>query len=350
MAHYFIVGQGIAGTTLAYTLLTRGHTVQIADNNRPHTASKVAAGLFNPITGYRMTKTWLAERLFPFLHEFYPAMERVFHARFFYPLPMYRPFESMAQQNEVLAETANEKLARYIDKIVEPNGYGGKVKDDFGGIMLKSCGYVNLPVLLASAQSVWQRANLYIADEVKESDIRISDKKIYWRDIEADYLIFCRGWQESESNFFGLPFRPVKGETLQVKFLDQKYYEIINRGCWILPQADEAYRIGATYHQQDLTLQPTPKAWEELTGKLAKLTDASWKLISRSVGIRPATYDRRPFIGMHPQQPRIGIFNGLGAKGVSLAPYFAAIFADFLEEKTSKLPTEVDIARCWGRL
>jgi glycine/D-amino acid oxidase-like deaminating enzyme len=348
MAHYFIVGQGIAGTTLAYTLLMRGHTVHIADNNAPQTASKVAAGLFNPVTGYRMTKTWLADRLFPLLHDFYPAMERAFNVCFFHRLPMYRPFESVAQQNEVLAATADEKFAVYIDKIIAPNAYGSKIKDDFGGMMLKSCGYVNLPQLLSAAKSVWEAAGIYRECEVAETDIRITDEKIYFQDIEADYLIFCRGWQEATSSLFGLPFRPVKGETLQVKFTDEQYKEIINRGCWILPQADGIYRIGATYHQQDLSLQPTQKGWDELTGKLTKLTTAHWELIGRSAGIRPATYDRRPFVGMHPQQPRIGIFNGFGAKGVSLAPYFAAIFADFLEGKIDSLPAEVWIGRCKG--
>ncbi|WP_448520540.1 NAD(P)/FAD-dependent oxidoreductase [Rhodoflexus sp.] len=349
MAHYFIVGQGIAGTALAYTLLSRGHTVQIADNNAPQTASKVAAGLFNPVTGYRMTKTWLADRLFPFLHEFYPAMECALNARFFHPLPMYRPFETMAQQNEVLAETADEKFAGYVDKIVDSFGYGRQIKDEFGGILLKNCGYVDLPALLAAAKTVWQQAGIYRQCEVQEPDIRITDEKIYWQDIAADYLIYCRGWKETTSGLFSLPFRPVKGETLQVKFTNETYSEIVNRGCWILPQPDGIYRIGATYHNEDLSPEPTAKGWDELTGKAAKLTAAPWELVGRSAGIRPATYDRRPFVGMHPQQPRIGIFNGLGAKGVSLAPYFAAVFADFLEGKIDKLPAEVDITRTWRR-
>jgi glycine/D-amino acid oxidase-like deaminating enzyme len=33
--------------------------------------------------------------------------------------------------------------------------------------------------------------------------------------------------------------------------------------------------------------------------------------------------ERRPFVGLHPQNPRLGILNGMGTKGCSLAPYFA---------------------------
>lgn len=346
MAHCFIVGQGIAGTVLAFTLLGRGHTVHVADANLPQTASKAAAGLFNPVTGYRMSKTWLADRLFPFLHAFYPAMERALNARFFYPVPMYRPFESVAQQNEVLSETADEKFAGYVEKIIYPDRYGRQIRDEFGGIVLKNCGYVDVPAMLAAAKSAWQNLNIYHTCEVKDSDMTVTKEKIYWQGIEFDYLIYCRGWKETQSGLFHLPFRPVKGETLQVKFTDESYEEIVNRGCWILPQPDGTCRIGATYHNGDLSLEPTAKAWSELTDKLSKLTAASWQLVSRTAGIRPATYDRRPFIGMHPRYPRIGIFNGLGSKGVSLAPYFASVFADFLEGKINALPEAVRIERC----
>ncbi|MCS7019738.1 MAG: FAD-dependent oxidoreductase [Cytophagales bacterium] len=346
MAHYFIVGQGIAGTVLAYTLLRRGHVVHIADNNASQTASKVAAGLFNPITGYRMTKTWLADLLFPFLHRFYPEMERYLGARFFYPLPMYRPFESVAQQNEVLSEISDEKFAKYVEKVVPSDGYGRHIYDPFGGIILQQCGYVDLPVLLTAAKSVWKAQGIYRECEVSESEIYCTNEKVYWQDLSVDYIIYCRGWKETASSLFHLPFRPVKGEILQVRFTNECYDEIINRSCWILPHPDKTYRVGATYHQHDLSPTPSAQGWDELTGKLSKLTSAQWALLGRLAGIRPATYDRRPFIGIHPQQPRIGIFNGLGAKGVSLAPYFATVFAEFLEGKTKQLPLEVAIERC----
>jgi glycine/D-amino acid oxidase-like deaminating enzyme len=39
--------------------------------------------------------------------------------------------------------------------------------------------------------------------------------------------------------------------------------------------------------------------------------------------VRPATLERRPFVGFHPLHPNIGILNGMGTKGASLAPFFA---------------------------
>ena len=54
--------------------------------------------------------------------------------------------------------------------------------------------------------------------------------------------------------------------------------------------------------------------------------------------------DRRPVIGCHPEEDRVAIFNGLGTKGVSLAPYFSDLFAQHLVENR-QLCSEVDVRR-----
>jgi len=40
--------------------------------------------------------------------------------------------------------------------------------------------------------------------------------------------------------------------------------------------------------------------------------------------------ERRPFVGLHPANPKVGILNGMGTKGCSLAPYFAKQLAEQL--------------------
>ncbi len=60
--------------------------------------------------------------------------------------------------------------------------------------------------------------------------------------------------------------------------------------------------------------------------------------------IRPATLERRPFIGFHPRHPQIAIFNGMGTKGCSLAPYFAKQLVDHLTNK-NELSPEVNVDR-----
>ncbi|HEY8971175.1 MAG TPA: FAD-dependent oxidoreductase, partial [Puia sp.] len=49
----------------------------------------------------------------------------------------------------------------------------------------------------------------------------------------------------------------------------------------------------------------------------------SFRILDHIASVRPATLERRPFVGFHPLHPPVGILNGMGTKGCSLAPYFA---------------------------
>src|SRR5215210_7633736 len=63
---YLIIGQGLCGTFLSYYLLKAGKSVIVIDENKPCTASKVASGVINPVTGRRIVRTWRIEELLPF--------------------------------------------------------------------------------------------------------------------------------------------------------------------------------------------------------------------------------------------------------------------------------------------
>ena len=54
---YLIIGQGLAGSMLAFQLIARGQRVLVIDNDYQGNASQVAAGIINPITGHRLNLT-----------------------------------------------------------------------------------------------------------------------------------------------------------------------------------------------------------------------------------------------------------------------------------------------------
>src|ERR1700733_6012205 len=72
---YLIVGQGLAGTFLSRELLRRGQRVLVVDESKPFTASKVASGVINPVTGRRIVRTWEIETLMPFAVNSYQELE-----------------------------------------------------------------------------------------------------------------------------------------------------------------------------------------------------------------------------------------------------------------------------------
>jgi len=167
---------------------------------------------------------------------------------------------------------------------------------------------------------------------------------VSYQNIKALQVIFCEGPQATKNPFFStLPFRLVKGELIVVA-LHQPLEVIYNRRIFVLPQVANQAVVGATYDRQDLSARPTEKARQILEEKLRATFSLAYTVRKQRVGIRPATFDRRPLIGIHPRYPQIGIFNGLGTKGVSLAPYLAKKFVEHLLLQKA-LPPEVQMSK-----
>ncbi len=342
---YLIVGQGLAGSVVALTLLKKGCSIRVIDNQTDQiSSSMVAAGIFNPITGKEMKKTWMADTLFPKLHSFYQEQERLLGARFFYPMEIYRPFLSVQEQNDWIAKSALPGYNQYIRNISSTSRYGAFVYDAFGGIELRQSGYLDVKGFLKSTKAYLEQHQMFEDGVFDESVLTLQADGIRYENIAARKVIYCNGRAAMNSAYFSwLPFRPVKGEILLAEFaspLDRIY----NRGVFMVPNPDGLSRIGATYDWRNLNNEPGEAGRKELLEKLNKLTPMSFEIKGQIAGVRPATKDRKPFIGVHPRHKPLCIFNGLGTKGVSLAPYFAENFIDFLERKVELAP-EVNIFR-----
>lgn len=342
---YLIVGQGIAGSVLSYMLIRQGYQVMVLDSGSTHTSSKVAAGIFNPVTGKRLVKTWEADKIFPFLESFYTGMEKVLGAKLFYPMPIYRPYKTIEEQNSWTAKTSSPDLVSYTETQVNNSAYSKFIHNPYGGMLIKHSGYIDIPVMLRAHQKYLINQKSYLQKVFTYTDVEVLDGQVVWQDIQAKKILFCEGTYNIKNPYFHwLPFEQVKGELLIVHIPDIQLDHIINRGIFILPLKDDLYKVGATYEWDNLTWETTKKAEQELTDKLKELIKIPFTVIDHQAGIRPASPDRRPFIGLHPEYPVFGIFNGLGTKGVSLAPYLAHLFMEHLN-KNKELDKEVHINR-----
>lgn len=291
-----------------------------------------------------MKRTWLADRLFPKLHAFYREAENTLGQKFFFPMEIYRPFVSVSEQNDWIAKSAQEGYEKYIRSISAETKHGAFVYDVFGGIELLNSGYLDVKGFLESTKSFLERNQMFENNVFEDSDLKIQPYNISYKKVKATKIIYCNGREAMKSRYFDwLPFRPVKGEILITAF-EKPLEKIYNRGVFMVPNQDGYSRVGATYDWRNLNSEPTEEAKKELLEKLMKLSPMSFEVKGQLAGVRPATKDRKPFIGIHPQHKPLGIFNGLGTKGVSLAPYFAENFIDFLESKAELVP-EVDVFR-----
>ena len=341
---FLIVGQGIAGSLLAHELIKRDQQVVVFDQDREDRSSSfAAAGLYNPITGRKMVKTWMADELFPLIAPYYDQLEKEWEASFHSPIPIYRPFVSVEEQNDWQGKIATDLFAPYIRAIhTETLGYP-HVVDPYGGLSLNYTGVVDLPVALRAAKAFLQNKGMYEVEVFQYQHVKTSNAGVTYKDWKARNIIYCEGTGVSENPFFkGLKMRPVKGELIDIK-TDFHSNQIVNRGVFMIPR-NEMIRVGSSYDNQNLNWQPTAGGRSIIEDKLGKLYKGAYEVVRAFAGIRPATFDRRPYLGLLENQSGIGIFNGLGTKGVSLAPFFAPLMADFLlGEKV--IPPAVDVNR-----
>jgi glycine/D-amino acid oxidase-like deaminating enzyme len=319
----------------------------VADPNLLN-SSQVAAGMFNPITGNRMNKTWLADQIFPFLHQFYRQLEKLLKVCFLYPRPIYRPFDSIEKQNFWISQSTD--MTDFVNHNFPKEKYNSLINNDFGGIEILQGGNIDTEILLKNYQKFLRENNFFIETEILEKDLIFEKNKVFWKDIEAEKIIFCRGFREKDSNLFSfLPFQCAKGEILTVHLPNLKLDSILNKNMWILPIGNDLYKMGSTYEWEELNFEITPQARQHIleeTNKMLKIY--ATEVVFQQAGVRPATKDRRPFLGFHKEFSQVGIFNGLGTKGISLAPFMAKSFANSLVSD-QKLDSLIDIQRFLGK-
>ena len=343
MKDFLIVGQGIAGSLLAYELLKLGMEIDIVDEPNHNSSSLVAAGLYNPVTGRKMVKTWNCDNLFEGLETYYRDLGSALGIQCLKDIGIYRPFLSISEQNDWQGKIQDPAYQRIVKQLSSKSSADEVVNDPYGGLLLQKSGYLNLKHLL-SAMSDYFRNKGILKSELLNTQELVGDQVTFSDEVYRG-VVFCDGSRATKNPWFDwLPWRPVKGEILDVQIENYHRENILNRGVFLIPLEDGSFRLGATYDNHNINLSPTNTAVKNLSDKLNLIFSKKFSIIQHKVGIRPATKDRKPIIGAHPKEPRVSVFNGFGAKGVSLVPYYSQQFAQYLVDK-KPLDDEVNISR-----
>jgi glycine oxidase len=330
-ADVLIVGQGVAGSVLALTLQQRGLSVHVVSSAQLPAASAVAAGIVNPLTGRKLVRTWEADRLFPYLHRFYSDAEHQLDASFFTSLDVYRPYRDEKERNLYQTIAADPDLQPYFRHDVDESSYSTVINNPFGGIQVTQAGWVDLPAFITAVRAYFIEKEQFSLDQVHTKELQIQADSVTYLGKKYRYVVFCEG-PHGESNplFQTLPYNVVKGEILTAEVANYPLTNIVNQGIFVMPLSPTRIRIGATYSWHELDWKTTDVGRSFLETKARALLTIPFTVIDQQAGIRPSTNDRRPFVGWHQTYPAVGIFGGMGTKGVSLAPYLAHDFADHM--------------------
>lgn len=341
---YLIVGQGIAGTLLAWFLEKAGQTFMIIDNNHADSSTKIAAGIINPITGRRFVKSWMIEALLPFAKKTYQEIESVAGLSFFKEMEIIRYFQSNVEGNNWVTKTSYEEYEQYLSS--------KKLGQDLSTVIKNSGGYgivngakVDVGILIEYFQKYYQAKEQLVTATFDYSALQVEPDSITYQSIAAKKIIFCEGYAACRNPWFqNLPYESAKGEVFLLKIPNFQTPYIIKKNQFLVPLGEELFWFGSNYEWEDLTNTPTLTGKAYLEERLADILKVDFEIVDHLAAVRPVLKDRRPALGLHPAHPSIAILNGMGTKGTSIAPYWADRMVRFLVGQ-EELAGEVDVGR-----
>ncbi len=343
MLDYIIVGSGLAGIAFAEVAQENNKSVVVFNDNSQN-SSKIAGGLYNPVVLKRFTPVWQAEYQTQLASDFYKKLEQKLNIKFDYKLPLLRKFYSAEEQNNWFIAADNPVLNSFLSTKIVANAIQ-YIPSDFGFGEVLHCGYVDVVLLLEKYRDELLKNNNYIDETFIYDDLQIAEDFVQYKNTRAKQIVFAEGFGLHLNPFFSnLPLDGTKGELLLIKAPKLKLEVIVKSSIFIVPIGNDYYKVGATYNWEDKTDIPTEEGKQELLSSLKELITCDFEVIQHYAGVRPTVKDRRPLVGNHPIHKNLYILNGLGTRGVILAPAMAYALYNFIENK-EPLDKNIDITR-----
>lgn len=350
--HFCILGGGLAGLPLAARLLMAGQTVTLIDNAHPDSASRVAAGMFNVITGKYAVKTWLADTLLEALTDFFEIPHFTFLKKYLHFQPIYRAFKDVAEYNLWLGqqgEDGMQDIIRFQPVPIEE----AIVRNPLGGIFIEKCGWLNVAPFLEDLRNVLitDFGLNFIETHLSLDAVHLASKTLQIGDTQLrfDHFILCQGMAIHQNPLWPIPLVPSKGQMLMIAAPELQLPFILSDKVYILPITGEKCIVGATYEWKFETEAPTPEGKATLCGHLDEILHIPYTIHAHKAAVRPASHDRRPVLGTHPQYPHLHVLTGFGTKGVLSFAYFSAVMCRYLLGEIATLDKEYDVKRYYRK-
>ncbi len=338
-----VVGQGLAGTTLALALQAAGQRVLVVDAEEPVTSSKIAAGLTTPITGQRLALSWRADEMLAEAQTFYASIEKATGQKFYHARTALRLFSSDAERELWSKRSLQPAFQTYMTMPQPQPLCDPQLGDAAGGGFEMRSAQLNVAAYLKAARGLlaYQPMRMDWA-----RDVQFGDDVISVGAHKTRRLLSCEGHAAVRNPYFScVPFKGAKGDILTVRFHKALPPTSWHRGIWIAPTADaDVFRVGSTYNWQTLDCVPCADARAAIESKLQAFFRVPYTVIGHEAAVRPIIRDSKAVIGMHPKYAQLGFFNGLGSKGALYAPWFAKCFTLHLV-RGEPIPAAVDVAK-----
>ena len=338
-----VIGHGICGAWLGYYLEKAGIPFHVIDEQKENTASRIASGVINPVTGRRLVKTWMIDTLLPFCRDAYASATRETEIELFRQIPLI-DFHSNLQRKKIFAERMEESEI-YLRSDIEDETWTEYFNTQDGYGIIEQCMLVNMRAFIDARKEHLVELQQFTSDAFDAAAMQIEKEKVTYQGRKYNKIIFCDGVRGFSLPWFtNLPFANCKGEALWLQIPELPSSYLFKKSITLVPWEKDIFWAGSSYEWSFEDPGPTALFRERCIGLLKNWLKSSFRVVDHKAAIRPATLERRPIVGFHPQHPTIGLLNGMGTKGCSLAPYFARSLTENLQHGTPLHP-EADITR-----
>lgn len=340
-----IIGQGLAGTALAWCLWQRGVPFVIVDREEALTCSKVAAGLITPITGMRLTVSWRYTMFYREALSFYRRCGQQLQQRFFFPRGYVRLLKNEAEIAKWHKRRRDPDMQPFLHP-QPPELDAEVIRDPANGFQQRHAAWLDTASYLQASRDFFASLGAWRQGDVQPADVRDDATGVEWQGQRFTHVIWAQGWSAEKHPLFGwVPFQSARGTILTVEAEMRGEQRILNRGCWLLPRPDGTLRAGSTYEWKfDDPHTPEPAQVQQLEANLRSLLKAPATVTGMQTAVRPIIKNQQALMGTHPAHPRVAFLNGLGSKGSLRSPWLARHLIEHLLDG-SALGPELDLQR-----
>jgi len=329
---YMIVGYGLAGCLMSFLLSQSQKKILIIDNDHQDSASLVAAGIINPVTGKSFVKSWRIEEFLPSAIELYKEIENKEKINILTFTNILRVLKNIESENVWLSKAADPEYSKYLLTKADTSELENKItfNPHYGEITgsLK----VNLSVFVQHMKEKNLKSGKYFVDNFNHDLLSFNDDIFEYKNFKAKKIIFCEGYRGEQNPFFkNLMFAPSKGEALIIRIPGANFSKMIKNNMFLVNLKEDVYWFGGGYEWRASDSLPSKTAFDNLKSELDKLLTIPYTILDHRAAIRPSTKKRKPLLLQHEEMKNMYFFNGLGTKGTSLAPLIAKTLWNHLE-------------------
>jgi glycine/D-amino acid oxidase-like deaminating enzyme len=340
---YIIVGQGLCGTWLSWYLQQAGKKILVVDEDQPVTASKVASGIINPVTGRRIVRTWRIEELLPFATKAYQDFGQHLNAPLLSQTSIL-DFHPSHQMREAFEKRLPEE-PEYLHKVANADDWMAAFNYHFDVGEIAPCLLVDINMMLHRWRVELKLDNALLDEKFSWDDCKVYDDHVVYKKHTASKIFCCEGVAGFDNPYFkNLPYSHMKGEVIIASISGLPTSHIYKHGFTIVPWKDDLFWIGSSYEWKFDDVLPTALFKERVESFLKYFVKLPYQIVDHLAADRPANMERRPFVGLHPRHSSVGILNGMGTKGCSLAPFFAKQLSEHVTNG-SEVYADADVRR-----